>query len=268
MGLMDDAAADAAGLGAQMIYFKIKNGRRAKAFTKWSAANGFTFWAKPANYDGEIMKLPIADAEAAKARGGRPLGAKARMASRFFGESQMQTRLWAFCTNRFRGDWQTNANIIEGQWNGTLMTAFDTLWFELATQQATEGEYSSVFAHCKSPLPRMIITPGGFLAGLKRLDEGQSANWGYHRITFETNEFNKNWHVTAADEKLAYAFVSQKMMEFLMDHQTDKWHMELSEGGLLISTIFTLKPPKIEKAMNFINGFLQHVDEDLLETRS
>ncbi|MDG2423945.1 MAG: hypothetical protein P8M22_08195 [Phycisphaerales bacterium] len=266
MGLLDDAIGDAVMLGGQMAYFKIKNNQRAKAFTKWSKAHDFTFCAKPAEYNGEIMQMPTADPDAAKARGGHALSAKASMAHRFFGDSQMQTKLWAFCSNRFRGDWQTNANILEGKWQGTLMTAFDTLWFDLGSP-SSEGEYSSVFAHCSAKLPRVIITPSGFLSSLKRLDEGQMANWGYHKLRFELDTFNKNWHVSSADEKLTYDFISQNMMEYLLEHHNEKWHLEISEGGILISTVFTLKPTKAELAMDFLAGFLEHVDEDLLQTK-
>ncbi len=264
MGLFDDAVGDAIMLGGQMAYFKIKNHQRAKALTQWSKAHDFTFCTKPAEYSGEIMQLPTADPDAAKVRGGHALSAKAKMAHRLFGDSQMQTKLWAFCSNRFRGDWQTNANILEGRWQGTLMTAFDTLWFDLTGDD--EGEYSSVFAHCSAKLPRVIITPGGFISSLKRVDENQIFNWGYHKIRFELETFNKHWHVSSADQKLAYDFISQNMMEYLMEHHNEKWHLEISEGGILISTMFTLKPAKVEMAMEFLDGFLKHVDEDLLQT--
>ena len=267
MGLLDDVIGDAIMLGGQMAYFKIKNDHRAKVFTKWAKKHDFEFCTKPKEYHGEIMQMPTADPEAAKARGGHALSAKASMAHRFFGDSQMQTKLWAFCSNRFRGDWQTNANILEGQWKGTLMTAFDTLWFDLGTDMSSEGEYSSVFAHCRANLPRVIITPAGFLSGLKRLDEGQMLNWGYHKLRFELDAFNQQWHVASADEKLTYDFISQNMMDYLMEHHNDKWHLEISEGGILISTVFTLKPDKVELAMDFLAGFLKHVDQDLLETK-
>lgn len=265
--LIEDAILDAVVLGGEMAYFKLKNHHRTKVLTKWAKDHQFTFCIKPSEYCGEIMQMPTADPQAARARGGRALSAKASMAHRFFGDSQMQTKLWAFCSNRFRGDWQTNANILEGKWNGTLMTAFDTLWFDLDLNASSEGEYSSVFAHCSANLPRVIITPTGFLAGLKRLDEGQFANWGYHKLRFELDAFNKQWHVASADEKLTYDFISQNMMEYLMEHHNEKWHLEISEGGILISTVFTLKPHKVETAMEFLSGFLAHVDEDLLQTK-
>ena len=146
------------------------------------------------------------------------------------------------------------------------MTAFDTLWFDLTGDD--EGEYSSVFAHCSAKLPRVIITPGGFISSLKRVDENQIFNWGYHKIRFELETFNKQWHVSSADQRLAYDFISQNMMEYLMEHHNEKWHLEISEGGILISTMFTLKPAKVEMAMEFLAGFLKHVDEDLLQANT
>ncbi|MBG84250.1 MAG: hypothetical protein CMJ40_06870 [Phycisphaerae bacterium] len=267
MGAGDDLIADAVWTGAQLLYFKFKNNKRAKAFDKWSNQNQFKFWAKGKDYNGLITKLPTPDASAARKEGGRVLSAKAKMASRYFGESQIQTKLWSYCTNRFRGDWQTNANIMEGAWKGETMTAFDTLWFQ-PMQQQSEGEYSSVFAHSPAPLPRVIISPSGILAGLKRLDENQFLNLGYHKIDFELDSFNKQWKVKSTDAKLAYDFISQSMMEYLMDHKNEKWHLEMGPEGVLISTIFTLTPAKIELAMDFLAGFMGHIDQDLLETKN
>lgn len=265
MGFADELIGDAALSGFQMLYFKLKNNKRAKKFKRWSDQNDFKFWPKAKDYDGEIMDLPTPDVAAAKTKGGLALSSKARMASRFFGESQIQTKLWSYCTNRFRGDWQTNANIMEGTWKDQTMTAFDTLWFQ-PTDQPAEGEYSSVFAHSSAPLPRVIISPGGVLATIKRLDENQFLNLGYHKVEFELESFNKQWKVKTTDKKTAYDFISQSMMDYLMEHKGEKWHLEMGENGVLISTIYTLTPAKIEKAMDFLSGFMKHIDQDLLET--
>lgn len=90
-------------------------------------------------------------------------------------------------------------------------------------------------------------------------------NYGYHKTSFESSDFNGRYKVLAADEKLAYAFISQAMIDYLMDHTKEKWHIELAPGGILISTIMTLAPKKITDAMDFLAGFLDHVDEDLLK---
>ena len=266
MGTADNLIADALWTAIQILYFKFKNNRRAKAFDRWSQAHEFKFWAKGKQYDGLIDRFPTPDAAKAKKMGGRVLSAKAKMASRFFGESQIQTKLWSYCTNRFRGDWQTNANIIEGTWKGETMTAFDTIWFQ-PMDSRSEGEYSSVFVHSPAPLPRIIISPSGILAGMKRLDENQFFNLGYHKVEFELDSFNKKWKVKSTNAKQAYDFISQAMMEYLMDHKNEKWHLEMGPEGVLISTIFTLTPAKIEMAMDFLAGFMGHIDQDLLETK-
>ena len=54
------------------------------------------------------------------------------------------------------------------------------------------------------------------------------------------------------------------MMEYLLDHKNEKWHVELSPGGVLISTVYTLSPAKIEMAMDFLAGMLDNIDADLL----
>ena len=254
--------------GLRFMYFKMKNNRRAKAFTAFAQQHGLTFSAKTAGYSGEIMQMKTPSAAELRDKGKKQLSRKARRASRWFGDSHFQTKLWAFNSNRFRGDWQVNCNIMEGQWKGHLMTTFDTLWYGGNTDNDDEGEYTSVFAHCKGSLPQVIITPKGLLSMVKRLDEGQLLNMGYHQQQFELSEFNKTWRVTSVDQRLASDFISQNMMEYLLDHKNEKWHVELSPGGVLISTVYTLSPAKIEMAMDFLAGMLDHVDADLLHGQS
>ena len=157
---------------------------------------------------------------------------------------------------------------MEGTWKGHTMTSFDTLFFNSSSDGTEEGEYTSVFAHCKASIPRMIISPTGILSGLKRLDENQMVNIGYHKIRFELDEFNKNYRVVSADEKLSYGFITPKMIEYLMKHKHEKWHFEFSEGGILISTVFTLNAEKVAKAMDFLAGFLGHLEGYLLKDES
>ena len=114
----------------------------------------------------------------------------------------------------------------------------------------------------------MIISPTGILSGLKRLDENQMINFGYHKIQFELDEFNKHFRVVSADEKLSYGFITPKMIEFLLEHKNEKWHCEFSEGGILISTVFTLNADKVAKAMDFLAGFLDRLEGYLLESES
>ena len=256
----NDLIFDTVAVGTQMLYFKSKNNRRAKALQAIGEKHGLTFAQNPADYDGKINRLNTPEHMNEGQQADRVLSNKAKLASRFFGQSQLQTKLWAFNSNRWRGDWQTNCNIMEGSWKNHLMTSFATHFFDTNG----EGEYTSIYAHCKGVVPRMIMSPTGLLSGLKRADENQILNHGYHKTRFESSEFNERYKVVAADEKLAYAFISQAMIEYLMDHTREKWHIELAPGGILISTVTTLAPKKITDAMDFLAGFLDHVDEDRL----
>ena len=250
--------------GIRFLYFKMKNNKRAKAFGAFAEKNGLTFNAKTAEYNGEIMQMQTPSAADLKSQGKKRLSRKARRANQYFGSSHFQAKLWAFNSNRYRGDWQANCNIMEGQWKGHLMTTFDTLWYGGQSGGDDEGEYSSVFAHCKGHVPQVMITPRGMLAAVKRLDEGQLLNAGYSQQKFEMDAFNKSWRVSSVDHRLTSDFISQNMIEYLMDHKGEKWHIELSPGGVLISTVYTLSPAKVELAMDFLAGLLEHVDEDLL----
>ena len=268
MGFIDEVVLDAIWDGARYLYFKSKNKRRAKAFGTFATANELAFDAKLTDYRGELMQMHAPSAAELKSQGKKRLSRKARHASRWFGDSSLQTRLWAFNSNRWRGDWQANCNIMEGTWKGHLITSFDTLWFEFGDADS-EGEYTSVFAHCpNADMPQVIITPTGLLSMLKRADEGQLINAGDHKQQFESTQFNSSWRVSSVDQRKASDFISQDMMEYLLRHKDGKWHIELSPGGVLISTVYTLSPAKVELAMDFLAGLLDHIDADLLRNQS
>ena len=264
MGSGDDLVGGLLFSGIQMLYFKMKNNSRAKTFQRMADEHNLSFFKKPSEYNGEILSLHPSKDDHGSPSG--KLSAKARFASRMFGQSQLQTHLHNFKSNRWRGDWQTNCNIMEGSWKGHTMTSFDTVFFCANTDGSEEGEYTSVFAHCKASIPRMIISPTGILSGLKRLDENQMINIGYHKLQFELDEFNKSFRVVSADEKLSYGFITPKMIEYLMEHKHEKWHFEFAEGGVLISTVYTLNAEKVEKAMDFLAGFLDRLEAYLLES--
>jgi hypothetical protein len=261
MGAEGDLILDVVWSGAQMLYFKFKNAGRAKAFTAMANAHNMQFWAKGRDYDGCLTgTMPSQQAGTSQKR----MSMKAKGARRLFGESQLASRLCNFRTNTWRGDWQTNCNIMEGPWKGHTMTTFDTLWFDFgATDQ--EGEYTSVFSHCAGDLPHMIITPTGFLSALKRADETQFMGLHSHKVKYESDAFNHAWRVVADDERAAYAIISQNMMDYLLEHNDEKWHIEMAAGGIMISTIYTLNQAKIEQAMDFLAGLIEHIDADLLQ---
>ena len=262
MGLVDDLIGDVILDGIHYMYFKWKNKKRAKLFDAFAREHGLSFSATVADYHGEIMQIKVPSSAELKSEGHKRLSRKAKHASRLYGDSPFQTKLWAFVTNRYRGDWQSNYNISEGTWNGRLVTSFDTLWFDAGASQ--EGEYTSVFAHCKGEVPQVIIRPGGAASFFKQLEEDQVFNRGYHRQQFESAEFNKAWHVSSVDQRLASDFISQEMMEYLLEHKDVRWSIELSPGGVLVSSIYSLSPTQVKRLMDFLTGLLEHIDADLL----
>ena len=57
MGGADDLVMDAVAMGAQMLYFKMKNNHRAKALQAVGSEHGLSFCQKAAEYHGEIDRL-------------------------------------------------------------------------------------------------------------------------------------------------------------------------------------------------------------------
>ena len=110
MGFVDEVLVDATGELGQYIYFKIKNKKRAKAFKAFADQHDFSFASKTAEYTGEIMQIQTPSSAELKSQGNVRLSRKARYARSRYGNSPFQTKLWAFVSNRSRGDWQSNCN--------------------------------------------------------------------------------------------------------------------------------------------------------------
>ena len=254
----DDLLFNAVIDGVQLLFYKMRNGSRAKAFGAFAQAEGWTFWQKGKDYTGSLMGDPKAYT------GKRRLGSKGRLAMRFFGMSRLGARLSQFTTNELRGDWQTNCNISEGTWNGHTATVYDTLWFDLLGETLNEGEYTSIFVQLDHNLPHMIIAPSGIWSAMGRLAKFEHV-WGSHKVQFESATFNKHWHVMAKDKRGAFAVVTQQMMDYLEQHTDGKWNVELANGGILMSNVRVMGVDRVKHAMDFMTGLLDNIDLDLLE---
>ena len=85
---------------------------------------------------------------------------------------------------------------------------------------------------------------------------------GMQPIKFELNDFNKQWTVKGTDPKSAYDRISQKTIDFLMQHGTD-YSIEF-KGGLVIVSSSGADYRSFPTLMGYATGLTRVIADDLL----
>lgn len=85
---------------------------------------------------------------------------------------------------------------------------------------------------------------------------------GMQPITFELNEFNKQWTVKGTDPKSAYDRISQKTIDYLMQHGTN-YSVEF-KGGLVIVSSNAADYRSFPSLMGYATGLTRVIEDDLL----
>lgn len=126
---------------------------------------------------------------------------------------------------------QQGRNIVQGVHDGRVFAAFD---YRYSTREGSgknrrtvTHEYSIIGISTKAVLPRLSVTPEGWL----------SRAWG--RLTntdiqMESEVFNRAFTVTCTDRKFATDVLHPQMMELLLRTPDLGW--SLSSGTLLVAT--------------------------------
>ncbi len=85
---------------------------------------------------------------------------------------------------------------------------------------------------------------------------------GMQSIKFELNEFNKQWTVKGTDPKSAYDRISQKTIDYLMQHGTD-YAIEF-KGGLVVVSSSAANYRSFPTLMGYATGLTRVIADDLL----
>ncbi len=80
----------------------------------------------------------------------------------------------------------------------------------------TRHDVGIVVAHVPLVLPRTRLRPEGVLDRLAKAA-------GFDDINFESEEFNRRYHVTCSDRKRAYDLIHPRMIEYLQSQPSRDW---------------------------------------------
>ncbi|MEE2971666.1 MAG: hypothetical protein VX672_00950 [Planctomycetota bacterium] len=246
----------------QMLYFKLKNRRRARIFGEWAKTHGLQFAPDSKGFEPPANPAPKYDMSGLGKHSAKAAGIFARLV----GMSKIQSSYPQFASNRLRGEWQSDKNISWGTYRGRTVVVWDTVYYDLDLSSNKtdwqEGEYTSIMILTETPIHSTLITPNSLGRRLSAfgIEEGRGT-FSMHTVNFELDAFNKAYRVKSKDAKWAFAIIDQAMMEWLM--QQKKHTMELAPGGVTVSTWFTLTPEQVQEQLDFCLDFLDHFPEDL-----
>ena len=203
-----------------VIVSLIAAGRRREAFRAFAARHGFTYLESGGWFsDGNLSELT----------------------SRFGDFSPFGS-----------GHSQSAANVVFGQREGIEW------WFCDYTYKTGSGKNQTTYTYgvaaCIQPIPflQLEIRGEGFFDRI-----GQAV--GIKDIQFESEEFNRKYHVTSPNPQFAYDILHPQAMEFLMRYQPRHW--QFRDVRLMLENDSYYDPMDLERLMIETKEFLDLVPD-------
>jgi hypothetical protein len=113
---------------------------------------------------------------------------------------------------------------MEGTWHGVEVRLLSLAWHTAKTNQNE---------HWWLGLTPIDARTSPLHVGKAPPDEGSIDELRLDRVTFELEDFNRQWLVYAADRRVANAIVDQRMMAWLMG-SSGQFDYELADGWLMV----------------------------------
>ena len=152
-------------------------------------------------------------------------------------------------------------NIMEGDWSGRKLLAFDYHYATHSTdskghRRTNHHHFSAVILSSDLPLKPLFIRPEGFFDKITEFV-------GFDDIDFESAEFSRKFYVKAEDRRWAFDVIHPRSMEFLLDRaqftiQFDRNHVIASRSEKFSSRDF-------ETAIETVCGVLDRMPDYLVK---
>jgi len=131
-----------------------------------------------------------------------------------------------------KGDGRTISNVLSGPWRGEPMHAFDYRYYEEHTAPngdtgRTTYRFTCVVLEVEAAFPHLAADREGFVSRV-------GSALGSRDIEFESEEFNRRFHVASVDRKFAYELLDARMMQWLL-HLPNDVTFEVLDRWLLLS---------------------------------
>lgn len=142
------------------------------------------------------------------------------------------------------------SNLLQGSSGATTWFFFDYRYTTGSGKHQTTHQYGIALAALPFSFPH---------TRLRRQHFGDDmASWvGIRDLQFESDEFNRRYHVVSDDPQFAHALVDSSMMEWLMSE--DGFHIEIAGAWCAVNATGRYDPPAMERTMERVEAFLGRV---------
>ena len=154
---------------------------------------------------------------------------------------------------------QYACHVMQGQWGGLAITAFDYHYLIGFRHIQRARALSVMVAASPVPLKPLLIRREGLLDRL-----GKAI--GIDDIDFESAEFSRKYHVTSPDPKWAYDVIHPRMMTFLMQGQD--YNIEFVPGHVIVWREELFATDDFDDAVDFVRGILDLLPEYLVRQQT
>jgi hypothetical protein len=139
-------------------------------------------------------------------------------------ENNALANQWGGTPFRTGDHWRVR-NVLSGQFQGRPMVAFDYSYQTHTTngkgqRRTTTHKFGVVVMQLPAPLPNLEVGHEGIFGG------AVAKALGFGDIRFESEQFNRSFRVTAADERFGHAVIHPQMMELLLARGEIAWRIE------------------------------------------
>ena len=146
-------------------------------------------------------------------------------------------------------------NIMEGDWSGLAIAAFDYRYETGSGKNRSVHHFSAAILASPIPLKPLYIRREGFFDKLTEF-------FGLDDIDFESAEFSRRFYVKSADRRWAYDVIHQRMMEYLLSGPD--FALQFDRGHVIAWRSRTFKPADFTAAAEFIRGIYDRLPEYLI----
>ncbi len=156
-----------------------------------------------------------------------------------------------------QGDDRYAYNIMQGQWSGRGILAFDYHYETESTDSdgdtsSTDHYFSAAILLSKVPLKPLVIRAEGFFDKIGQF-------FGFDDIDFESAEFSRRFFVKSPDRKWAYDVIHPRTMEFLL--ASPRYSIEFDTGCVIAYRSSTFSPAEFVGAIAIIEGLLDRLPD-------
>lgn len=151
-----------------------------------------------------------------------------------------------------RGHSRCAHNIVEGDWKGRRVTAFDYRYVTGSGKSRQTHHFSAIVLRSNVALKPLRIRS-------ENVFDRVTEFFGLDDIDFESAEFSREFHVKSSDKRWAYDVLHQRTMEFLLS--MPRFSIEFDDRHVIAWRNRRFDVETFESAIAIVEGILDRLPE-------